>query len=409
MMKIFQINTSLNTGSTGRIAEEIGVQIVNRKWQSYIAHGRPVSSTISQNYKIGNKLDQYLHAIQTRFFDSHAFASKYATRCLINFIKKSSPDIIHLHNLHGYYLHVGVLFNWLATTTIPIVWTLHDCWPFTGHCTFFDSVGCEKWKTACYACPKKRMYPTSLVIDRSKKNFQQKKQLFTMPKLLHIVTPSNWLAGNVRQSFLRDWACTTIHNGIDLSIFSPEAKSAKSTNSELDGIKIILGVASIWDKRKGLDDFIQLSKYLSPGQKIVLVGLNKQQLKLLPSNIVGIMRTENVTELAALYSAADVFVNPTWQDNFPTTNLEALACGTPVITYNTGGSPEAIDEHTGIVVDQGNIKGLAEAVSSVLEKGKSQYQIVCRHRALKYFNKDDRYSDYLKLYEKLLAKPAVKQ
>jgi len=406
-LKVVQINTAVNTGSTGRITEEIGQTILANGGESFVAYGRKGGNTKSVSIQIGTSIDHSIHGLRTRLFDTHGFGSKSATIQLVKQLQLIRPDIIHLHNLHGYYLHVGVLFSYLKQQQIPVVWTLHDCWSFTGHCTYFDSVNCEKWKTGCFACPKKKAYPTSYWIDNSKSNYQLKNELFNLPQTVQIVTPSKWLASHVQDSFLKSNPITVIHNGVDTKLFKPIDASKIGESYHLAGKNIILGCASIWDKRKGLDDFIALHQYLQPNQIIVLVGLNQQQIKSLPVGIIGIQRTENIQELAALYSTADVFVNPTWQDNFPTTNLEALACGTAVITYNTGGSPEAIDEATGFVIKKGNVQSLADAVNTVLENGKNHYRSNCRKRAEHLFNKNDRYGDYLKLYESLLTQ-AVK-
>ncbi|WP_301926242.1 glycosyltransferase [Ferruginibacter sp.] len=402
-MKVIQINSIVNSGSTGRIAEDIGKVLLDNGHQSFIAFGRGNRPSKSQLIKIGNKWDTYWHGLQTMVFDRHAFASTTATQKLIKEIEILKPDVIGLHNLHGYYIDIKILFTYLRTTQIPVVWTLFDCWSFTGHCTYFDDIDCTKWIQGCFECPKKKKYPSSFLIDNSKENYLDKKHLYADFKNLQIVVHSKWLQNIVGQSFLNEIPIHHIFSGINLEIFKPLSnKKEIVTKYQLANKKIVLGVASTWDKRKGLNDFIQLSNYLSSDEIIVLIGVNKQQLKLLQLNIVGIERTEDINELAALYSAADVFVNPTWQDNFPTTNIEALACGTPVITYNTGGSPEAIDKETGFVIEKGNLQGLAEAIGEVFEKGKDHYRNICRQRAEQLFNKNDRYSDYLKLYESLL-------
>jgi len=402
-MKVLQINSSVNTGSTGRIAEEIGQALLQAGHESWIAFGRPVRSSQSSTIRIGGAKGQFLHGLQTRLFDTHGFGSKADT---VRFVKEAvalQPDLVHLHNLHGYYLHVGVLFNWLRDAGIPVVWTLHDCWSFTGHCTYFDSVQCEKWKTGCHHCPKKKAYPTSYLLDASASNYATKRSLFGGADNLHLVTPSHWLAGHVRQSYLRSHPLSVIYNGVDTDVFHPGARSDFRDKYQCTHQKIILGVASVWDKRKGLDDFIQLSRLLPPDHRIVLVGLDEQQQKGLPSNITALARTENLAALAGLYATADVFVNPTSQDNFPTTNIEALASGTPVVTYDTGGSPEAADEHTGRVLPKGEVAGLLSAVTALTAAGKQRISTACRQRALQLFKREDRYADYLRLYETILA------
>ncbi len=403
-MKILQVNTSVNTGSTGRIAEEIGQTIIAAGHTSYIAYGRPGGKSQSHTIKIGSAFDQKMHGLQTRIFDTHGFASATATRRLVDEINCINPDVIHLHNLHGYYLHVGVLFDYLKRINKPVVWTLHDCWPFTGHCCYFDFVKCDKWKTHCEKCPLQKKYPESLVFDNSYKNFDIKKELFSGVNNLTLVTPSSWLAVLLQQSFLHRYPVSVIHNGIDLSVFKPITEDAFSIRQKLNigNGAIILGVASVWDRRKGLKDFIQLSEKIDPADKIILLGLTKEQQEGLPRNIIAIERTENITEMVQLYNLATVFVNPTWVDNFPTTNIEALACGTPVITYDTGGSVEAIDGNTGWIVEKGNIESLVNAINTVKQKGKDFFVSKCRARAEALFNNKERFGDYIQLYQSVL-------
>ena len=399
MKKLLIINVTANSGSTGRIAEEIGQTAISNGFDTYFAYGRLARESKCKLIKIGKKLNVRLHGIESRLFDNHGFSSRIATKRFIKEIEKIKPDIINIHNLHGYYINVKILFEYLNKTNIPIVWTFHDCWPFTGHCSYFDRYNCTKWKTECHSCPNKHGYPSSLLLSRAKRNFYKKRKLFSNYKKTTIVTPSNWLSDITKQSFFKGKNIITINNGTDLTTFKI-VNGNKRLSLNLQNKKIVLGVASIWDKRKGFDDFIRLNELLSDEYKIILVGLNKKQIETLPENIIGIERTESVHELAELYSMADVFVNPTYSDNFPTTNIEALACGTPVITYKTGGSPEAIDEMTGIVVEQGNINKLKEAIESVA-KDKAMYTERCRERAVNLYNKQDRFNDYINLFNSL--------
>lgn len=399
MKKLLIINVSVNSGSTGRIAEEIGQTAISNGYDTYFAYGRLARESKCKLIKIGKKLNVRLHGIESRLFDNHGFSSRIATKKFIKEIERIKPDIINVHNLHGYYINVKILFEYLNKTNIPIVWTFHDCWPFTGHCSYFDRYNCTKWKTECHSCPNKHGYPSSLILSRAKRNFYKKRKLFSDYKKTTIVTPSNWLSDITKQSFFKGKNIVTINNGTDLTTFKI-VNGNKRHSLNLQNKKIVLGVASIWDKRKGFDDFIRLNELLSDDYKIILVGLNKKQIESLPENIIGIERTESVHELAELYSMADVFVNPTYSDNFPTTNIEALACGTPVITYKTGGSPEAIDEMTGVVVEQGNINKLKEAIESVA-KDKAMYTERCRERAVNLYNKQDRFNDYINLFNSL--------
>lgn len=399
MKKLLIINVSVNKGSTGRIAEEIGQTAIDNGYETYFAYGRIARESKCNVIKIGNSLNVKFHGIESLLFDNHGFSSRIATKRFIRRIEEIKPDIINIHNIHGYYINVKILFEYLSKTSIPVVWTFHDCWPFTGHCSYFDRYNCTKWQTECHHCPNKKGYPSSLFINNSKNNFNRKKKLFSNINNLNIVTPSHWLTNISKQSFLKEKNIVTIHNGTNLNVFNIR-DGKKRDELNLNDRKVVLGVASIWDKRKGLDDFIKLSELLSDEYKIILVGLNKKQKESLPANIIGIERTESVHELAELYSMADVFVNPTYSDNFPTTNIESLACGTPVITYKTGGSPEAVDEKTGVVVEQGNINQLKESIE-LIAKNKGEYSENCRERAVNLYNKQDRFNDYIKLFNSL--------
>lgn len=399
MKKLLQINTVVNSGSTGHIAEELGEEVMKNGWKSYIAYGRNPRPSSSMAIKIGSKFGIYLHVMLTRFFDRHGFGSYFATKQLVRKIREVNPDIIHLHNVHGYYLNIKVLFSFLKKLDIPIVWTLHDCWSFTGHCSHYAAVGCNKWQTKCFRCPQKKQYPKSF-IDNSKRNYFDKKNLFTGIKNLTIVTPSDWLAGEVKKSFLKKYTVKVVNNGIDLNIFKP----SKSSHCE----KIILGVASTWTERKGLFDFYKLAEILPPEYKILLVGLTEKQIKALPEKIKGITRTESVAKLAELYSAAAVFINPTYEDTFPTTNLEALACGTPVITYRTGGSPEKIvDGKNGFVVEPGDIDSVCECVKKIIADGKQKFTDYILDSQQKEFDKKNFVKKYFEIYENLLKKAAA--
>lgn len=334
-MKILQINI-FATLSTGRIAVDLYKTLVENGNEGCIAFARGSIEKDVPNIKIGSELDVKLHGIATRITDKTGFYSTKPTKKLIEQIKQYNPDIIHLHNIHGYYINIELLFDFLKDYNKPVIWTLHDCWAFTGHCAYFDLANCNKWKSHCEKCPQKKEYPKSLFLDNSYWNFNKKRELFCGVKNMTLVTPSKWLSELVKFSFLKEYPIEVINNGIDLSVFKPTESNIRK-HYNLEDKFIILGVAGVWDKRKGLSDFIELSKNLDDRFRIVVVGVTEKQRQRLPKNMVGILRTHNVKELAQLYSAADVFVNPTYEDNFPTTNLEALACGTPVITYNTGG------------------------------------------------------------------------
>lgn len=396
-VKVLQINSVCGIGSTGRIVVEIHRLLKKKGHESYVAYGRDYARDCDSAIRIGNNLDNYMHVVATRLFDVHGFASKKATADFIKKVEKINPDIIHLHNIHGYYINIELLFKYIKEANKPVVWTLHDCWAFTGHCAHFDYIGCDRWKKGCYKCPQKKNYPSSILLDNSKRNFERKKELFTGVKNMVIVTPSKWLAGLVKESLLREYPIRVINNGIDLEVFKP-TKSDFREKFGLENKFIILGVANVWNKRKGYDYFIKLSEMLNQDEVIVMVGLTEKQKKNLPENIIGITRTHNAEELAKIYSAADVFVNPTLEDNFPTTNLEALACGTPVITFNTGGSPECIDESCGVVVEKGELGELRNVLAKIKNRGKLDYTYQCIKYANKFFERENIYNKYYNIY-----------
>lgn len=405
MKKLLQINSVINTGSTGRIAEGIGITAMDSGWESYIAYGRSDNKSQSNTIKIGSKWNVYIHGLKTRLTDRHGLGSKRATKTFVEKIKQINPDIIHLHNIHGYYLNYEILFSYLESVNIPVLWTLHDCWPYTGHCIYYDYAKCDKWKTekGCHHCPETRSYPRSF-IDHSPDNFRRKKQTFTELKNLVLVPVSKWLKSELQQSFLKDAACTQIYNGVDLDIFKsiPNTEKVRQKYSIPDCKKIFLGVAGIWDRRKGVNDFVKLQDYLNPDEALVLVGLSNKQIKDLPKGIIGIKRTENQNDLAGLYSMASALVNLTLEDNFPTVNIEALACGTPVITYNTGGSPEAINRTTGWVVPKGDLKGVRKALDECSKVDPSKIKRDCRQRAENNFDRRSQFQEYISLYNKIV-------
>lgn len=404
---LLQINVVANSGSTGHIAEELGRLVISKGWESYIAYGRWACPSQSRLIRIGNKWDILLHWLKSFLFDRHGSASSRATRNLIKQIEKINPDIIHLHNIHGYYLNYNILFNYLSKANVPTLWTLHDCWSMTGHCVHFQDVNCLKWKSLCYDCPHKRHYPESLFIDNSTKNYLEKKRRFSSYDGLTIIPVCGWLDNIVSSSFLKNCNRQVIVNGIDLELFSP-FKGNNDIRIEL-GIKsefMILGIATAWKLTKGFDDIIRMRKMLPNSDVIVLIGLSKKQIKYLPNGIIGVERTEDVKRLTLYYSAADVFINPTYQDTLPTVNIEALACGTPVVTYNTGGCANIVDARTGVVVKQGDLENFVEAVNQIKSKGKSYYSTSCRNKAVDTFDKIERYKDYWDLYLQLTNRKA---
>lgn len=360
-MKVVQINT-FSYKSTGTIMMNIHKELQKNGIESYVVWGRGRESENDHEIYMNDKLGVYFHGLYTRLTDKTGFASKRTTKKLLKRLDEIKPDIVHLHNIHGYYINIELLFDYLKQNNIRVIWTLHDCWPFTGHCPHFEYVKCDKWKTECKNCSEyKNSYPKSFK-DNSNWNYLKKKELFQGLNL-KIITPSKWLANLVKKSFLKEYDIEVINNGIDTKIFKPR-KSDFRKKYNLENKKIILGVASDWTEKKGIQDFTKLSEMIDEDEVIVLVGLNKKQLKKLPENIIGIERTNNAIELAEIYSTADLFFNPTYEDNYPTVNLEAIACGTPVITYNTGGSSESAIN--GVIIN--NINNFLEIRNKTYEK-----------------------------------------
>lgn len=408
MARLLLVNAALNMGSTGVIAEQIGVLAKSKGWEAYMVHGARYKAASQLNaIQSVSLLQEDIHGLESFLMDRHGLSSRFSTKALIRKIKEISPDIIHLHNIHGYYLNYQLLFEYLSEANIPIVWTLHDCWPMTGHCVYFSLMGCEKWKTGCVDCAQTRTYPKSLFFDRSSKNYFQKKFSFSSVRNMMIVPVSYWLGSLVRDSILKEYPIHVIHNGIDLSLFKPVIGDFRQRHG-IHGRKMILGVAFGWGTRKGLDVFVELSKRLSPEEyQIVLVGTNETVDKVLPRQILSIHRTCNQRELVEIYTAADVFVNPTREEAFGLVNVEALACGTPVITFKTGGSPETISPDTGIVVEKDNISSLIGAIEKLTHEPKKKYEDFCRERVIEFFDKNKQYEKYLQLYERLLNRKDV--
>jgi putative colanic acid biosynthesis glycosyltransferase len=402
-MKILQINSTVNYGSTGRIAEEIGNIVLSNGGESYIAFGRNINKSNSKLIKIGNKLDQLFHLLFSRIFGNSGFYSHYYTNKFIRQISKLNPDLIHLHNIHGYYLNIEILFNFLAKYNKPIIWTLHDCWSFTGHCCHYTRVNCTKWQTQCEKCPLIQFYPRSYFLDNSFENFSRKKSIFNKPRNLTIVTVSKWLKDEFEKSYLKKYDANVIYNGVDLEVFKPQDQFLLKKKYGYTEKKIFLGVANVWSDLKGLNDFIKLSDIIDDNTIIILIGLTNKQINKLPKNIHGINRTANQLELAAYYSMADVFICPSIAETFGLVIAEAIACGTPAIVYNSSAMPELIPEGIGYVVERGDINAILLRSKAILNKKKIDYIECCRDFALKNFDKKINYEKYYQLYKKKIS------
>lgn len=398
-MKIIEIN-ACSFGSTGNIMLNIAKRARMDGIDAYTASSIRLAKqkNIENHYYFDNTFLFNCHRVLGYITGCEISFSFISTLNLIRMIDKIKPDIVHLHNIHGWYLNSKLLFSYIKKKNLKVIWTFHDCWPFTGHCPHFEYEKCEKWKSECSNCPRYNDYPKSL-FDNSKKMFHLKKRLFTSINNLTVVTPSNWLNNKVKQSFLNKYDVVTINNGIDLNVFKPTPSSFRS-ELNLKDYFVILGVASGWSEKKGYDVFLDLAKKLDDRvYRIVLVGLNESQMKLLPSNVVGIRKTNSVDELIKIYSAADLFINPTREDTFPTVNIEALACGVPVVTYNTGGSVESIDKQTGMVIEDNDVNTLIKTINKIYHE-RPFNPSACRNKALE-FDKNNKYKEYISLYRRV--------
>lgn len=368
-MKVLLINSVCGVRSTGRIVTELAEQYMAQGHEVKIAYGRERTPEQYQaiTYRIGTDLDVKMNGLKVRVFDNEGFNAQRQTQAFLKWAEMYDPDVVWLHNLHGYYLNIEQLFQWIKSRThMEIRWTLHDCWAFTGHCAHFSLVKCERWKTACCQCSQTKEYPKSIFSDHSAENYRRKREAFCGVENMTLVTPSYWLADLVKQSFLKEYPVEVEHNTIDTDVFQPTIGDFRERYS-MQNKKIVLGVASAWNDKKGFSDFLKLSKLLDESYVIVLVGLSPRQLQQLPPSIIGIERTDSVSQLAEIYTTADVFVNLTYEDTYPTVNLEAQACGTPCLTYCTGGSVETVAPDN--VVEQGNLSAMVTKIHSVCLEG----------------------------------------
>lgn len=405
-MKVLQINTTFKKGgSTGRIAFDL-MQIHQREGiESYAAYAYDLGvNDIPNTIYLQSGIRRKLNTLRTRLFDHHGFYNEHETKKLIRWMDEIHPDIIHLHNIHNHYVNVKMLFEYIKQHDIPVVWTLHDCWSFTGHCAYFDFAGCDKWKTGCHHCPSLKDYPPTWFFDRTRRNYADKKDVFTGVQNLTLCPPSKWLGGLAKESFLKDYSVEVINNGVDTTIFKPTDSDVKSKLGIADK-KMILAVASIFNARKGVKYLKELPELLHDDETLVIVGVKPAQKEFFSHpRCITINRTDSLQELAAYYFAADVFINPTLEDNFPTTNIEALACGTPIVTFKTGGSIEPVTEETGAIVDKYDMNGLLSAVREIICKGKDAYQSACITKARNDYNKEIQYMKYIELYKRILEK-----
>ena len=394
-MKILQINSVCGVTGTGRIVADLYEAAVNRGHECIIAYGEHKFHNdpgTMQTMEIGTMRDCNLHAVATRIWDGQGFASRRATADFLKKVEEYQPDVVHLHNLHGYYLNIELLFRYLKQKKIKVVWTLHDCWPFTGHCVYFQNAGCDKWKTECSHCPLTKEYPASLLLDRSKQNYHKKKELFTGIEDMTLIVPSHWLEKQVQESFLKEYPIRVVYNGINLETYHPTASNFRAKYHLQDKF-IVLGVANVWSERKGLSTFLQLAERLGEDYKVVLVGLSKEQIETLPENVLGFPRTDTPRELAEIYTAADIFLNPGREETFGLNVAEAMACGTWPIVYADTACAEVVEQGMGQIVT-GDLPELERAIRERREQGVEGIEA-----AAKVFSKERFGQEMINIYE----------
>lgn len=407
MPKLLQINVSANYGSTGKISEQIGLVAQSKGWDCYQVYSYGQESAM-RLIPMGGSVNRLLHYAEQRVFDDEGLASRLVTKRVILQIKAIQPDVIQLHNIHDHYINYRILFEYLNTTDIPVVFTIHDFWPVTGHCFHFIGVDCNRWKEeGCHDCPMAHVFPNNLC-SRARKNFELKKRLFSANKNLHLVPVSKWVGDLMKESFLGDKDITVIPNGIDTKLFTPTefisgSKILEQYRTATEGKFVILAVAGRWDVGdKRLEDYIKMSEMLSGDEVIVLVGVNDEIRAKLPSNIVGLGRTEIPQELAAIYSMSDVLISLSGSETFGLTVIEANACGTPAVVYDNTAPPALITPETGYVAPDKDYGAVYSKVQLIKQRGKSSYSDACVKYAREKYDKDRCFEEYVRLYEGLV-------
>lgn len=392
-MKIVQINTCSGSGSTGKICESVSRLLDANGIENKILYFNG-STDCGSGIKCSSLPYEKIQALKSRIFGNYGFNSKLSTNFVIHHLEKIQPDIVHLHNLHGHEVNIELLLSYLKKKHIKIVWTMHDCWLFTGYCPHFTAVKCEKWETGCHDCIQREKY--SWFLDRSREIQERKVKAMKNADVI-FVTPSEWLAELVRKSMLSKHSIVVINNGIDLNIFKPTPSNFREKNCIKEEEKMILGVAFGWGENKGLDLFIKLASILEKEYVVVLVGTDEMVDRMLPSNIISIHKTADQAELAEIYSAANVFVNCTREDNYPTVNMEAIACGTPVVTAKVGGAAEMVDQGSGMCIDSRDVEIWKREIVRVANE---DFREECLRKS-KEFAEEICFSKYIDLYAEL--------
>lgn len=401
MPSICMVNT-VARGSHGRIMADLADVAMQDGFSVRCAYGRG-DAPAGDAYRIGNRADVLSHVAITRLFDAHGRGSLRATRRFVDMLKQMQPDILHLHNVHGYYLHLETLFSYIRSARIKTLWTLHDCWPITGHCSHFLHADCMRWRTQCHDCPLIREYPASLGMDASRRNYAWKKAAFSGLDHVTLVSPSKWLDGVLGNSYLSDMRRVVIENGVDISLFAhADGQGVKAAYGVRPGQSMLLCVASPFDARKGFFDAIEIAKQVGDRARLVMVGLDKRQMKALPSYVTGVARVDGPEALVSLYAAADCFLNPSREETYPTVNMEAMAAGTPVAAYAVGGCTEQLCAPVGVAVPKADIRALGEAALSLAAQKKALSDR-CRAYARAHFDRAHALDTYRVQYQDLMG------
>lgn len=398
MPKLLQINSVVNTGSTGRIAEQLGQLAMSQEWDSYIAFGREARESKSKLIRIGGSIGVNLHALASKFLDCHGLCSKHATRSFLKQLDEIKPDVVHLHNIHGYYINYPMLLRYLKEHNIPTIITMHDFWLMTGHCAYINK-SCDRWKTGCGNCPRLDQYPASK-IDRSARNWQLKASLFIDMPNVTLVPVSYWLGRYVDESLLKNAKQNVIYNGIDTNVFKPFDGGASVGGVDWSKFTI-MAIATRWTEANGYQDVMKLSSILPDNCQIVMVGLDEQQMSNLPKNIIGFRKTESFTQLQELYTKSDVIFNPNREVTFGLVTAEAMACGTPAIVLRDTAGEELVDEQTGYVID--SVEEVPELISTINQVDKNYMSKACRDRVRELFNAEKQFQKYIDLYNRLIC------
>lgn len=402
-MNVLQVNTVYPNGSTGRITAAIATYTAAQPHtRAMVAFGvgEEVRADSLCALRIGTPWERKIHGAKRKLFDAEGYGSRRATRKLIRLCENTNVDVVHLHNLHGCYIHLKSWFGYLQKANIPVVWTLHDCWAVTGHCAHFDFCGCMQWKTLCRSCPQKHEYPECIGFSGSKRNYRMKERLFTSLPKLTLAAPSQWIQTITAQSYLQKYPARVVYNGVDTKVFQPTESDIR-VKHHINGKKLLLFVASEWTERKGLLVIADLANRLDNTYQLAVVGLKEAQIKDLPHNVLGVEHLSSAHDLCAWYTAADCFVNPTLEDTMPLVNLEALACGTPIAVFRTGGCPEVVTDACGMVVPKNDANALAEAVQLICAKPKTSYHKACIEQAAR-FSMDKTIQSYYQLYQEVM-------